>query len=371
MVYLVAITDRIFVESAAEDSLRSAEELSRNVWDDIRLHPEAHRVLTGERPTGALHVGHYFGSLQRRVEIQSLGVPTWLLIADYQALTDRTSSSAIAESVREIVLDYLAVGLDVLENGLAFAHSTIPELNQLMLPLLSLASVSEIDRNPTVKSEIQALGSGHVTGLMFNYPVHQAADILACRGTVVPGGRDQLPHIEITRKIARRFNNLYSPDETFFKEPTLLFGEAPLLLGTDGKKMGKSASNAIFIRDDEDTTAKLISRAVTDADRHISFDPVARPEVSNLLLLGACASGRTPESVAQEIGSGGGKQLKDFTTDAVNTHFRDIRERRRDFAEDPNIVSTVLGRGRDIVRAEASRTMTEVHARMGLSYLNN
>lgn len=358
-----------FVETNAADTLRSAEELSRQAWEGIQRDPTAYRVLTGERPTGALHVGHYFGSLQRRVELQSLGVPTWMLIADYQALTDRNATAAIAQSVREIVLDYLAVGLDVLDEGLAFAHSTIPELNQLLLPFLSLVTVSEIDRNPTVKSEIEALGTGNVSGLMFNYPVHQAADILACRGTVVPGGRDQLPHIEITRKIARRFNRIYSPEEPFFQEPTLLFGEVPLLLGVDGKKMGKSANNAIFISDSEDTTAKLIKRAVTDGDRELTFDPIARPGVSNLLLLAGCAAGRDPRSVAAEIGAGGSRALKEFAIEAVNDHFRDIRARRREFAQDPEIVSTVLRRGRDIVRAEASSTISTVHRKMRLEYL--
>ena len=125
---------------------------------------------------------------------------TWLLLADYQALTDRPSSPELQASMADIVLDYIAVGLDVQsERGLAFRHSQVPELNQLMLPFLSLVSVSEIERNPTVKSEIETLGGGNVTGLMFTYPVHQAADILFCHGNLVPGGRDQLPHVEITR----------------------------------------------------------------------------------------------------------------------------------------------------------------------------
>lgn len=365
----VDVTNRLFVETGAQDTVLAAEKQSREAWDAIQRDPSGFRVLTGERPTGALHVGHYFGSLQRRKQIQELGVETWLLIADYQALTDRTGGPAIAQSVHEIVLDYLAVGLDVLEEGLAFAHSMIPELNQLLLPFLSLVSVGEIDRNPTVKSEVQALGAGHVSGLMFNYPVHQAADILACRGSIVPGGRDQLPHVEITRKIARRFNRIYTPEEPLFPEPTLLFGEAPLLLGVDGKKMGKSANNAIYIRDDEDSTARLISRAVTDADRFITYEPVARPEVSNLLLLAACSSGRAPEEIATEIGNGGGRALKDLTTEAVNSHFREIRARRREFAEDPRIVETVLRRGEEIVRDQATKTLRAVHELMGLRYL--
>jgi tryptophanyl-tRNA synthetase len=363
-----AVTDRLFHESAAEDSLHAAERLSDEAWARLKESPEKFRVLTGERPTGPLHLGHYFGSLQRRVEVQSYGVQTWLLLADYQALTDRTGSMELRDSIREIVLDYLAVGLDVQsDRGLAFRHSQVPELNQLMLPFLSLVSVSEIDRNPTVKSEIESLGAGNVTGLMFNYPVHQAADILFCHGNLVPGGRDQLPHVEITRKIARRFNRTYSKKKRYFEEPVLLFGEAPMLLGTDGKKMGKSARNAVFIRDDEATTAAVLRKAVTDSDPNITYDPVGRPTVANLLLLGALAAGTTPQAVADEISSGGSAKLKAYVTEAVNEHFRPIRARRAELAADPAVVREILDRGNEIARQVAKQTLAEVHELMHLS----
>lgn len=362
-----SVTDRLFHESAAEDSLHAAERLSEDAWQRLTRSPERFRVLTGERPTGPLHLGHYFGSLQRRVEVQSQGVETWLLLADYQALTDRTGSASLGESIRDIVLDYLAVGLDVRsERGLAFCHSQVPELNQLMLPFLSLVSVSEIDRNPTVKSEIENLGAGNVTGMMFNYPVHQAADILFCHGNLVPGGRDQLPHVEITRKIARRFNKTYSPKKRYFQEPVLLFGEAPLLLGTDGKKMGKSARNAVYIRDDESTTAAVLKKAVTDSDPAITYDPVGRPTVANLLLLASLAAGTTPQAVADEIGAGGSARLKAYVTEAVNEHFRPIRALRRELAEDPTVVRSVLERGNELARQAARTTLAEVHELMHL-----
>ena len=361
------MTDRLFRESAAEDSLHAAEKLSDDAWAQLKENPERFRVLTGERPTGPLHLGHYFGSLQRRAEVQSYGVETWMLIADYQALTDRTGSMALQESIREIVLDYLAVGLDVQgDRGLAFNHSQVPELNQLMLPFLSLVSVSEIERNPTVKSEIETLGTGNVTGMMFNYPVHQAADILFCHGNLVPGGRDQLPHVEITRKIARRFNQTYSKKKRYFQEPVLLFGEAPMLLGTDGKKMGKSGKNAVFIRDDESTTAALLKKAVTDSDPVITYDPVNRPTVANLLLLAALSAGTTPVAVADEIGGGGSAKLKAYVTEAVNEHFRPIRARRAELATDPTIVREILDRGNELARQAARKTLSEVHALMHL-----
>jgi len=146
----------------------------------------------------------------------------------------------------------------------------------------------------------------------------------------------------------------------------LLFGEAPMLLGTDGKKMGKSARNAIFIRDDEATTAAVLKKAVTDSDPHIAYDPVNRPTVANLLLLGALAAGTTPEAVADEIGSGGSARLKAYVTEAVNEHFRPIRARRAELAADPEIVKSVLDRGNEIARETARRTLREVHELMHL-----
>jgi tryptophanyl-tRNA synthetase len=363
------VTGRLFHESAAEDSLQAAERLSDDAWQRLKESPGKFRVLTGDRPTGPLHLGHYFGSLQRRVEVQSYGVETWLLLADYQALTDRTGSQSLRESITDIVLDYLAVGLDVQsERGLAFMHSQVPELNQLMLPFLTLVSVSEIERNPTVKSEIENLGTGHVTGMMFNYPLHQAADILFCHGNLVPGGRDQLPHLEITRKIARRFNKTYSKKKRYFEEPVLLFGEAPMLLGTDGKKMGKSAKNAVFIKDDESTTAAVLKKAVTDSDPSITYDPIGRPTVANLLLLASLAAGTSPQAVADEIGTGGSAKLKAYVTEAVNERFRPIRARRAELAEDPSVVRAVLERGNELARDAARKTLSEVH---GLMHVGN
>lgn len=361
-----SIKKHLFHETAAASSLASAEELSAATWAGINTNPKAYRVLTGERPTGPLHIGHYFGSLKRRLELQTLGVETWLIIADYQALTDRRGSPEIQESVTEIVLDYLAVGLDVQSDaGLAFCHSQIPELHQLMIPFLSLVPLSDIERNPTVKSEVETMGIEAMSGLMFNYPVHQAADILFCHGNVVPGGRDQLPHVEITRRIARRFNSTYGD---YFKEPTLLFGDAPMLLGTDGRKMGKSLKNAIFIRDDEAATAALLKRAVTDSERRITYEPTKRPEVANLLLIASCATGQSPESIADDIGDGGGGKLKQAVTDAVNAHFAPIRARRREYEQDRVVVERVLARGEELARERARKTMQEVHARMHLGY---
>ena len=166
------------------------------------------RILTGDRPTGRLHLGHYFGTLRNRVRLQDLGAEVFVLIADYQVLTDRDMAEHLDEYVTGLLLDYLAIGLDPARTVM-FAHSAVPALNQLLLPFLSLVSVPELNRNPTVKDEIAHSRQAAVSGLMLTYPVHQAADILFCKANLVPVGQDQLPHLEITRVIARRFNDRY------------------------------------------------------------------------------------------------------------------------------------------------------------------
>ena len=166
-------------------------------------------MLTGDRPTGPLHVGHLFGTLLNRVRLQDLGVEVMVLIADYQTLTDRDAPDTLPADVLGLVADYLAAGLDP-DRCTIFAHSQIAALNQLLLPFLSLVSVAEVSRNPTVKEEFGTAGGSPMSALMFTYPVHQAADILFCHANLVPVGKDQLPHVELTRTIARRFNERYA-----------------------------------------------------------------------------------------------------------------------------------------------------------------
>ncbi|MGO1972066.1 MAG: tryptophan--tRNA ligase, partial [Propionibacteriaceae bacterium] len=226
------------------------------------------RVLTGDRPTGALHVGHYFGSLQNRVRLQERGTDLLVLIADYQVLTDRDIAADLAGHVEGLVLDYLAVGLEP-DRCTFFCHSAVPALNQLTLPFLSLVSVAELQRNPTVKEEIRASHRDQVSGLMFTYPVHQAADILFCNADLVPVGADQLPHLELTRTIARRFNQQYAE---VFRLPEPMLSEVPKLLGTDGvAKMSKSQGNAIALSASQDETAQLLKGATTDSEQRISY----------------------------------------------------------------------------------------------------
>ncbi|MFE9421524.1 tryptophan--tRNA ligase [Kitasatospora sp. NPDC006697] len=330
-----------------------------------QVHP---RVLTGDRPTGRFHLGHYFGTLQNRVRLQAEGAELFVVIADYQVLTDRDVAERLAEYVEELVLDYLAVGIDP-ERAVIFTHSAVPGLNQLLLPFLSLISAAELRRNPTVKDEIAHSQQSAVSGLMLTYPVHQAADILFCKPGLVPVGQDQLPHLEATRTIARRFNARYAhPGSPVFPEPQALLSAAPRLLGTDGGKMSKSRGNAVSLAATEDETAELLRGAKTDAERRITYDPVGRPEVSSLLLLGALCQGRDPQSVAEEIGDGGASRLKSLVTDAVNDHFRPIRKRRAELADDRAHLRAVLTRGNARANEIADRTLAEVLEVMGMKY---
>ncbi|SEM00768.1 tryptophan--tRNA ligase [Streptacidiphilus jiangxiensis] len=326
------------------------------------------RILTGDRPTGRLHVGHYFGSLENRVRLQNEGAELHVVIADYQVLTDRDIAANLPGYVEELLLDYLAVGIDP-ERAVIFTHSSVPALNQLLLPFLSLVSVAELQRNPTVKDEIKHSSQAAVSGLMFTYPVHQAADILFCKANTVPVGRDQLPHLEVTRTVARRFNERYAPPGApVFPEPEALLSAAPLLLGTDGGKMSKSRGNAIQLAADADETARLIRGAKTDTERRISYEPERRPEVSSLVLLAALCLERDPVEVADEIGGGGAAALKQLVTTAVNDRFAPVRARRAELARDRGHLREVLGRGNKQANAVADATLEEVRAVMDCVY---
>jgi tryptophanyl-tRNA synthetase len=242
------------ITSTMSASHETAHGRSREIEAELHRNPGRFRVLTGDRPTGRLHVGHLFGTLANRVRLQDLGVDVMVLVADYQTITDRESPASLPADVLGLIADYLAVGIDP-GRATIFAHSHVEHLNQLMLPFLSLVSVAEVARNPTVKDEIASAGGAAMNALMFTYPVHQAADILFCHANLVPVGSDQLPHIELTRTIARRFNDRYSPGQPYFPEPEGLLSEAPLILGMDGAKMSKSRANAIALASSEDETA--------------------------------------------------------------------------------------------------------------------
>ena len=336
-----------------EGSYEAALRRSNEIQADIDAgKTEKYTMLTGDRPTGRLHLGHYFGTLVERVRLQELGVKTNVIIADYQVITDRDTTEHIQDNVYNMVIDYLACGIDPAKT-MIFTHSAVPAANQLMLPFLSLVSEAELQRNPTVKAELEA--SGHsLTGLLLTYPVHQACDILFCKGNIVPVGRDQLPHIEVTRTIARRFNERFGK---VFPEVDGVLSDVPLIPGLDGRKMSKSYGNAISISMTEQETAKLIRKSKTDSERIITFDPENRPGVTALLTTAGICTGRDPREIADEIGNGGGGALKNYVTEAVNTYFAPIRERRHAIEGDLDYVRDVLNDGNRAPTISPSRPL--------------
>ena len=345
------------------DTFLASKKRSDEIRADLPVHPEKYVMLTGDRPTGRLHLGHYFGSIQHRVQYQNMGIQSYVLIADYQVITDRDTTANIQDNVYNMVMDYLAAGIDP-EKTPIYVHSALPDCNQLMLPFLSLVTEAELLRNPTVKAEQEA--SGHaLTGLLLTYPVHQACDILFCKGNIVPVGKDQLPHIELTRTIARRFNERYGQ---VFPEPEGILSDAIEIPGLDGRKMSKSYGNSIKLGDTAEETAKLIKKSKTDSERFITFDRENRPGVSALLTTAALCTGRTEEDIAAEIGNGGSGQLKKYVTESVNTFLALHRERRAQYEKDLDYVKDVLHEGNKKMSEIAANTLNEVREAMGMVY---
>ena len=348
----------------SEDSFEASKKRSDAIVADLEVHPEKYTMLTGDRPTGRLHMGHYFGTIKERVRLQNKGIATNVIIADYQVITDRDTTANIQDNVANMVIDYLAAGLDP-EKTMIFTHSAVPALNQLMLPFLSLVTESELFRNPTVKAEQEA--SGHaLTGLLLTYPVHQACDILFCKGNIVPVGKDQLPHIESTRQIARRFNERYA--EVFPLPEGILNDDIPEVPGLDGRKMSKSYGNAISLCLTEEETWKLIKKSKTDSERMITFDKENRPGVSALLTTAALCTGRSEVEIAEEIGEGGSGALKKYVNESVNSYLAPLRERRRELEGQMDYIHDVLADGNRRANEIANQTLAEVREAMHMVY---
>ncbi|KFI98939.1 tryptophan--tRNA ligase [Bifidobacterium subtile] len=347
-------------------SFLAAKRLSEQTKAQLDANPGRFTMLTGDRPTGRLHLGHYFGSIQERVAMQNKGVHSNIIIADYQVITDRDTTEHIEDNVLNLVLDYLAAGIDPTKT-MIYTHSAVPAENQLMLPFLSLVTEAELHRNPTVKSEMEA--SGHaLTGLLLTYPVHQACDILFCKANVVPIGKDNLPHVEITRTIARRFNERYAPKHPVFPEPSAILSEAPEIPGLDGRKMSKSYGNSIMLGATAQETTKLIKKSPTDSERRITFDPINRPQVSALLTTAGLVTDRDPKDIAEEIGDAGAGALKQYVIDSVNEFLAPHRERRAELAKDMDSIRDILRDGNNRANAIAEQTLDEVRAAMGMRY---
>ncbi|MDR3127886.1 MAG: tryptophan--tRNA ligase [Bifidobacteriaceae bacterium] len=346
-------------ENTYETSLAASDKIKIR----IKQNPKKYTCLTGDRPTGHLHIGHYFGSISQRVKLQNLGVKTYLLIADLQVITDRNNTSNIQNYVYSNILDYLAAGIDPNKTTI-FTQSAIPELNELFIPFLSLVSDSELRRNPTVKAELDASNKG-LSGLLLTYPIHQAADILFCKANIVPVGKDQLPHIEICRTIARRFNERY---KTIFPQPYGLLSNSPYITGLDGRKMSKSFNNSIQLSFTSEQTNEIIKKSKSDSEKNITYDPENRPEIAALLSTAALTTGQNAKTIAKDIGMSGAGALKKFTSQAVNDYFAEFRQKRFEISQDKSYISDIITQGNKKANEIANQTLNEVKSAMNLKY---
>lgn len=324
------------------------------------------RILTGDRPTGKLHLGHYVGSLKNRVKLQH-EYDTFLIIADVQALTTNFENpEKLSEDVREVAKDYLAVGIDP-EIATIFVQSMVPEIAELTVFYSMIVTVNQLQHNPTIKSEAAQYGYSDLTYGFLGYPVSQAADITFCKADLVPVGGDQLPHVEQTRRIVRKFNQLYAP---VFPEPEALIGDFPRLVGLDGKnKMSKSLGNAIFLADSADEVAQKINQAVTDPARIRKDDP-GHPEVCTVFEYHkAFNEEEVPEiEEACRAGTIGCVACKKNLTNKINALLDPMRERRACYEENPALIDEILLAGTKKAREIGKETLEEVREAMHLNY---
>lgn len=323
------------------------------------------RILTGDRPTGPLHLGHLVGSLKNRVRLQD-DYDCFFIVADYQVLTDHLQETDRTENnIREVVLDWLSVGMDP-EKSTFFIQSRIPEIAELTMCFSMMVTLARLQRNPTVKDEIKQSGVRRISYGFLGYPVSQAADILIVRADLVPVGDDQLPHVEQTREIARTFNGLF---KEVLPVPDALTGEVPRLPGLDGQKMGKSLGNAIFLKDSAAEIRSRIMSAITDPARIRSTDP-GHPQVCNVYQYHrAFSDGRVPEiEKACRQAKIGCVECKKMIADRLIAELRPIQERRTAFGSKRGLLNEILADGNAKARIESARTMSVVREAMHFDY---
>jgi tryptophanyl-tRNA synthetase len=329
---------------------------------------EKKRILTGDRPTGKLHLGHYVGTLENRVKLQD-EYDCLFIIADLHMLTtqpEKERVARVAENVRDIVLDYLAAGIDP-ERSTIFVQSAVPETAQLNLILEMLVSVPRLERLPSLKDMARDANLDVMPFGLLGYPVLQAADILLPRAHLVPVGKDNEAHVEVTREIARRFNRLY--DEVF-PIPDVMLGEVPTLMGTDGQaKMSKSLDNAIFLSDDEDTVGRKVMSMYTDP-RRVRADIPGRVEGNPLFIYHDAFNPDVAEvsdlKERYRQGRVGDVEVKRKLARALNSFLDPLRQRRAEYEAQPGLVDDILIAGTRRVRGLAEETMDKVYEAMGL-----
>ena len=333
------------------------------------------RILTGDRPTGRLHIGHYFGSLKTRVEMQNSGkYDSYILIADVQALTDNFNNpEKVRKNVREVMLDYLSVGIDP-EKTTIYIQSMIPEVAELTVFYSNLVTIARLERNPTVKTEIaqkREIFGESVTYGFLGYPVSQAADITCFEGKLVPVGEDQLPLIEQCREIVRKFNSIYGE---VLIEPEAVLSSSKRIKGLDGnEKMGKSLGNAIYLSDTPEEITKKVMSAVTDPNR-IRKDDKGNPDVCMVAYYHNLFTNKEDcKTICEECKAGkrGCVECKKQLAKNIIDFLEPIREKRKYYEERPELVDELLIKGTEKARKTAKETMKKVKKAMRLDYFEN
>ena len=330
------------------------------------------RILTGDRPTGKLHIGHYFGSLQNRVKLQE-EYESFIEIADVQALTDNFNNpEKVRKNVRNVLLDYLSVGIDPNKSTI-FLQSMIPEIAELTVFYSNLVTISRLQRNPTVKTEIaqkrDVFGKSVTYGFL-GYPISQAADITCVRGEIVPVGEDQLPVLEQCREIVRKFNSIYGD---VLVEPEAVLSKNTRVKGLDGnEKMGKSLGNAIYLSDSDEEIQRKVMSAVTDPGR-IKKDDLGNPDICMVAYYHKLFSGKDDtEKVFEECKQGkrGCVACKKELIQNIIKELTPIRERRKYYEEHMDLVDKILIEGTKKARKVAMETTTEIKKAMKLDYFD-
>ena len=366
-------------------SFLAAKKRSDETLAKLEENPGKFTMLTGDRPTGRLHLGHFFGSIKERVAMQNRGVNTNIIIADYQVITDRDTTEHIDDNVLNLVIDYMAAGIDP-ERTMIFTHSAVPALNQLMLPFLSLCTEAELQRNPTVKTEVQMRGfpGESIPVGFFTYPISQAADITLFKATTVPAGQDQEPMLEQSREIVRRFNNIYG--ETLVEPNIMLPSNSACLRlpGTDGKaKMSKSLGNCIYLSDTAKELKKKVNSMYTDPE-HIHIDQPGHLEGNTVFTyLDAFCTDEDFQKYLPEYqnldelkahytrGGLGDGTCKKFLYNVLNDRLTPIRERRLELQKDIPAIYEMLRKGCEKARQAAIETMDEVRKAMKITYFDD
>ena len=330
------------------------------------------RILTGDRPTGRLHIGHYFGSLKKRVEMQNSGeYEMFILIADVQALTDNFNNpEKVRKNVKELAMDYLSCGIDP-EKTTIYIQSMIPETAELTVYYSNLVTIARLQRNPTVKTEIaqkKDLFGESVTYGFLGYPVSQAADITTFKGELVPAGEDQEPLIEQCREIVRKFNSIYGD---VLVEPKIVLSDGKRIKGLDGnEKMGKSLGNAIYLSDTEEEITKKVMSAVTDPNS-IKKDDLGNPDICMVSYYHKLFTNPEEEKIVCEecrAGKRGCVACKKQLAKNIIDYLAPIREKRKYYEEHPELIDKILKEGTEKARMVAKETMKDVKKAMKLDY---